>query len=190
MKSDWKQLALAVLLIVLLLVLRRMGSKKGKEGRAARMMKKYARIPASLFDKIPAGERVEAIVARVLAQAEQAGKPNPIAVLAELGNSSTVVYSVWAICRELASADAAALVCSPSWELAELAANGFRAIGAPACGDALDALRTCEAADSEAMTAAEKTLRAALETECPLSLCEDYILDHKEELVDPEPLES
>lgn len=186
MKWDWKQLALVVLLMVLLLALHRMGNKRGKEGRAARMMKKYARIPATLFDKIPAGERVEAIVARVLARAEQAGKPNPVAVLAELGNSSTVVYSVWAICRELAAADAAALVCSPSWELAELAANGFRAIGAPACGDALNALRACETADSEALAAAGKALRAALETECPLSLCEDYILDHKEELTDPD----
>lgn len=184
MNWDWKQLVLVVVLVVLLLVLRKLGSKKGKESRAARMMQKYGHMTRETFDAIPAGERVDAVISRVLARAEELQRPDPVQALGELGNGSTVVYCVWAVCRELAAGDAAALLASPTATILDLAAESFRAVGAPGCGDAFAALLVQPREDAAALQAAEQALRQALETECPLSLCEDYIADHADEFVD------
>lgn len=181
---DWKQLILVAVLVVLLVALRKLGSKKGSESRAARMMKKYNHMTREVFDAIPAGERVDAVISRVLARAEELNRPDPVQALGELGNGSTVVYCVWAVCRELAAGDAAALLASPTAAIADLAAESFRAVGAPGCGDAFAALLAQPREDAAALQAAEQTLRQALETECPLSLCEEYIADHADEFID------
>lgn len=180
---DWKQLILVAVLVVLLLALRKLGSKKGSESRAARMMKKYNHMTREVFDAIPAGERVDAVISRVLARAEELNRPDPVQALGELGNGSTTVYCVWAVCRELAAGDAAALLASPTAAIADLAAESFRAVGAPRCGDAFAAL-LAQPREEAALQAAEQALRQALETECPLSLCEDYIADHADEFID------
>ena len=133
---------------------------------------------------IPAGERVDAVISRVLARAEELNRPDPVQALGELGNGSTVVYCVWAVCRELAAGDAAALLASPTAAIADLAAESFRAVGAPGCGNAFAALLAQPREDAAALQAAEQALRQALETECPLSLCEEYIADHADEFID------
>lgn len=184
MNWDWKQLVLVVVLVVLLLVLRKLGGKKGSESRAARMMKKYGHMTREIFDAIPAGERVDAVISRVLARAEELNRPDPVQILGELGDGCTVVYCVWAVCREMASGDTAALLASPTAAILDLAAESFRAVGAADCGDAFAALLAQSSESGADLTAAEGAFRRAVETECPLSLCEEYIADRADEFVD------
>lgn len=194
MNWDWKQLVLVVLLVVMLLALRKLGGRKGKESRAARMMKQYGHMTRETFDAIPEGERVDAVISRVLARAEEERRPDPVQALAELGNGSTVVYSVWAVCREMAAADGEALMASPTAAVADLAAESFRAIGASACGDTFAALasllKDAAHADRTVLAEAEQAFRQAVQTECPLTLCESYIGDHADEFIDPPPAET
>lgn len=184
MSWDWKQLVLVAVLVVLLLVLRRLGGQRGKESRAARMMKKYGHMNRETFDAIPEGERVDAVISRVLARAEELNRPDPVQALGELGDGSTVVYCVWAVCREMAAGDTAALLASPTAAILDLAAESFRAIGAPACGETFAALLERSAGSEEERAEAEQAFRRAVETECPLSLCEEYIADHADAFVD------
>ena len=181
--DDLKKLLLFLVLIVILLVLRSMGKEKGAGTRAARLMKKYATITREQFDAIPQDELVDAVVSRVLARAEKNRRPDPVKELADMPHGSTVVYSVWAVCKEMARADFAALMKTATRELTEPAREGLSAIGAPACAEALEALRTAHA-DKEDLAEQEAAFRVAVQTECPLSLCEAYIRDHAEDFID------
>lgn len=181
--EDWKQIALLAVLAVLLLLLSRIGRRKGSYTRSAMLMKKYATISRETFDRIPEEDLVEAVVSRVLAKAAAQHRPDPIRVLADLPHGSTVVYSVWAVCKELAAADFAALMHTATKDLVEPAIEALSAIGAPGCSEALAAMHAAHKA-GEPTVEAEQAFRLAVQTECPLSLCEAYIQDHADEFID------
>ena len=94
----------------------------------------------------------------------------------------------------MAAADGEALMASPTAAVADLAAESFRAIGASACGDTFAALasllKDAAHADRTVLAEAEQAFRQAVQTECPLTLCESYIGEHADEFIDPPPSET
>ena len=113
----------------------------------------------------------------VLAQAEDSFRPNPVKILAGLPQPFTVVYSVWAVCKQLSRGDYRALTRTATREMVQPAIDGLPVIGAAETAAALSALR--EAYENKEDTAAAETaFHKAVETECPLSLCVAYIRDH------------
>lgn len=179
---DWKQILLLAVVIVLLLLARQLGKRRGEDGRAARMMKKYAVMTREKLEAIPDDELPDAVVCRVLAKAEQQHRPDPVKVLADLPHGSTVVYSVWAVCREMAADDYAALRHSATENVADLAAESFSVIGAADCAAAWQTLREANGDTGEA----EQAFRSAVQRECPLARCAEYIRDHADDFLDDE----
>ena len=177
----WPELIILVILAIGVLFLMNWGKKKGDDSRSARLMEKYKEMTAEEFDAIADDELVDAVVCRVLGRAAEQRRPDPVRELAALEHGSTVVYAVWAVCREMAAGDYATLTRTATWEVADLAADGFEEIGAPACAAAWRTLLTGEAAD---LTEAEAAFHRAVESECPLTLCVPYIRDHASEFID------
>lgn len=177
---DWEFVVLVALLIVTMLALRKVGARRGEDTRAARLMKQYKVMTREKLDAAPEGELVDAVVCRVLARAEDARRPDPVKELANMEHGSTVVYSVWVACKEMAAGDFTALMHSRSRDIAALAADGFDAIGAVGCAQAW---RTLVEGTAD-MDEAESAFRRAVGAEQPLALCEGYIRDHAEEFID------
>ncbi len=175
---------LLILLVIVVLLMRRVGSGRGDKSRAARLMKHYRHMTMEKLQNAPEGELVDGVVSRVLARAADSRRPNIEQTLTELGHGSTVVYTVWAVCKEMAQGDIAALRRTATWSLADRAAACFRAIGAAACGDAWEALM---AAAGEDEAEAEAAFRRAVGQEQPLGLCEEYIRDNAAAFIDEEP---
>lgn len=180
---DWKQIGLIVAVLALVVLAQRLGKRHGQGTRSARLMKKYAVITRETFETIPEDELVEAVVSRVLARAAKDRRPDPVKTLAGMEHGSTVVYSVWAVCKEMAAADFAALMATATRELVEPAREAMTAMGAVRCAGALETMRAAFAAGEE-YTEAEQTFRVAVTEETPLSLCEGYIRDHADEFID------
>ena len=181
--DDIKQIVLLLALVVVLLAIRHLGKSKGKNTRSAILMKKYATITRETFDRIPEDELVDAVVSRVLAKAAESRRPDPVKTLADLPHGSTVVYSVWAVCKEMAASDFSMLMTTATKELVEPAREALLAIGAPRCAEALEAMRLAHAA-SEDGESFQTAFRVAVTEECPLSLCEEYIRDHAADFID------
>lgn len=177
---DWKEIVILAVIAVLLLILQRIGRRHGKDTRASRLMKQYAVMTQEKLDNAPEGELVDAVVSRILAKAEEARRPDPIVTLAGLPNDNTVVYTVWVVCKEMAASDYAAMMKTAAKEFADLAQNAFAAIGASQCAETWQALHTAEEKTAEM----EDVLRLAIQTECPLSLCEEYVRDHAQAFID------
>ena len=178
---DTKELIVLLILLVLVIIALRVGRKKGKETRANKLMKKYKVMERSVLDGLPDGELVDAVVSRVLANAENSTRPDPLKVLAEMPYGNTVVYSTWVICKELASSDFATLQKMPSAELIDRAETAFRILGADDCAATFTTLRN---ATGDGIAPAEAAFHAAVERECPLTLCEQYIREHTDEFAD------
>ncbi len=186
------ELIILIVLAALVVLALSLGKKRGDDSRSARMMKKYETMTREVFDSIPEGEYTEAMVCHVLAQTTTSRHPDPLACLADMSHGYTVAYCVWLICKELATADFATLMQSRSRDALELAADGMDAVGAPESAAALRTLQTAYAADiaeetydtAAAYKAAEEAFHTAVVKEQPLGLCEGYIVDHADELID------
>lgn len=168
--------------IVCYLLLRRMGRGKNDDSRSAKLMKKYATLTVENLTATPDEELVEAVVAHVLSRAADNRRPDPTKELASMPQPFTVVYSVWAVCKELARGDYRALTHTATRYVVDPAVDGLPVIGATATASALTALRDGFAAkqDTEEL---EKSYHLAVEQECPLALCAAYIRDHIPQLV-------
>lgn len=178
---DWKEFVVLVVIALLLLVAMRFGRRQGKDTRAERLMKKYAVMTREMIDNAPEGELVDGAVSRVLAKAAEARRPDPVVVLAGLPHANMVVYATWVVCKEMAASGYAAMMKTAAREFADLARESFAAVGAQGCAAAWETLHTAEEKTEEL----EAALRQAIQTECPLSLCEEYIRDHAEDFIDP-----
>lgn len=181
--DDWKQLLLLVALVVVLVAIRALGKHQGSGTRSARLMKKYATISEEAFAAIPEEELVDAVVSRVLAKAAAARRPDPTVVLAGLPYGSTVVYSIWAVCKEMAAGDFAMLMTTATKKLVEPATEALSAVGATACSRALADMAAAHATGQPTEEAAQ-AFHLAVESECPLTLCEGYIRDHAADFID------
>lgn len=177
---DWKELIVLVVIALLLLLVMRFGRRQGKDTRAERLMKKYAVMTREMIDNAPEGELVDGAVSRVLAKAAEVRRPDPVVVLASLPHANTTVYAVWVVCKEMAASGYSAMMKTAARQFADLARESFADIGAAECAAAWDALHTAEEKTEEL----EQALRRAIQTECPLSLCEEYIRDHAEDFID------
>lgn len=177
---EWKELIILVGIAGLLLLAMRFGRRQGKNTRAERLMKQYAVMTREMIENAPEGELVDGAVSRVLAKAAEARRPDPVAVLSGLPHANTTVYAVWVVCKEMAASGYDTMMKTAAHEFADLARASFADIGATACADAWEALHTAEQKTDDL----EAALRTAIQTECPLSLCEEYIRDHAEEFID------
>lgn len=177
---DPKELIILIVIAGLLLLAMRFGRRQGKNTRAERLMKQYAVMTREMIDNAPAGELVDGAVSRVLAKAAEARRPDPVVVLSGLPHANTTVYAVWVVCKEMAASGYDTMMKTAAREFADLARVSFAEIGATSCADAWEALHTAEEKTEELETA----LRTAIQTECPLSLCEEYIRDHAEDFID------
>jgi len=164
------------------ILIRRMGKDKHDDSRAAKLMEKYATLTEENLAATPDEELVEAVVANVLSHAAENRRPDPAAELAVMPQPFTVVYSIWAVCKELARGNYGALCRTATKEMVDHAVDGLPVIGAPATAAALAALRDTHAA-KEDTAEAEKAFHVAVEQECPLTLCVAYIRDHVPQLL-------
>ncbi len=170
------------------LLYRRVGKAKDDDSRAAKLMKKYKELTPEKLEQTDDDELVEAVVSHVLALAAENRRPNPEKELAFLPQPYTVVYSIWAVCKELSRTDYKGLTHTATKHLVEPAVDGLPVIGATATAQALTALKAVF--DAKEDTAEATTdFHQAVETECPLTLCVSYIRDHIPELMGEEPEE-
>ena len=180
-----KEIGILLALLVCFWAIMKLGRRRGDDSRSARLMKKYKTLTPELLDDTPDEELVEAVVACVLAEAAESRKPDPAYTLSKWPQPYTVVYSIWAVCKELAGGDYAALTHTATRHMVEHACDGLPVIGAPKTAAALTTLSEAHKA-GEDTAVAETAFHAAVEEECPLSLCVTYIRDHVPALVGEE----
>ena len=181
----WKDLGILVALAVCAWLLLKLGRNRGGDSRSAQLMKKYKTLTPDLLAGTADDELVEAVVACVLAEASESRRPDPAYTLSKWPQPFTVVYSVWAVCKEMAHGDYAALMRTATREMVEHACDGLPVLGAPATAEALKTLVALHK-DKEDTTEAEHAFHTAVESECPLTLCVAYIRDHVAELTGTE----
>ena len=158
-----KEIGILLALVVCFWAIQRLGRRRGDESRSARLMKKYKTLTADLLTATPDEELVEAVVAHVLAQAAESRKPDPTYTLSKLPQPFMVVYSIWAVCKELAGGDYAALTRTATREMVEPACDGLPVVGAPETAAALSALAEQHNA-GEDTAAAERAFHVAVES--------------------------
>ena len=182
----WKELGIILALVVFMFAISRLGRRRNDDSRSAKLMKNYTTLTPELLADTADDELVEAIVAHVLAQASEARKPNPGYTLSKMSQPYTVVYSIWAVCKEMAHGTYATLTRTATRDMVDHAVDGLPVIGAAATAAALkDVVAAYEAGeDTDAM---EHAFHAAVESECPLHLCVAFIRDHVAELMGEEP---
>ena len=181
----WKEIGILVGLVICLLAIQKLGRRHGDESRSARLMKKYKTLTPELLADTPDEELVEAVVCHVLSRAADNRRPNPTKELADMPQPFTVVYSIWAVCKELAQTDYAGLTHTATRHLVDAAVDGLPVVGAPLTAAALTALRDAYA-DKTDLPDGERNFHLAVEQESPLSLCVAYIRDHIPQLTDTE----
>lgn len=170
------------------LLYRRISRPHTDESRAGKLMKKYKDLTAEKLAETDDDELVEAVVSHVLAQAAENRRPDPAKELTCMPQPFTVVYSIWAVCKELSRTDYKGLTHTATKHLVEAAVDGLPVIGAPATAEALATLRDTYEAKEDAAEALA-AYHQAVEQECPLTLCVAYIRDHIPELLGEEPEE-
>ena len=171
----WREIGIMAALVVCMFAISRLGRRRSDDSRSAKLMKKYKTLTPELLADTPDYELVEAVVAHVLAEAAESRKPDPLYTLSRKPQPYLVVYSVWAVCKEMAAGDARSLQSRRAQGVTAVAADGFEAVGAPLCAAAFRELLE---------TGEEQAFRAAVQQEQPLALCETYIRDHAEEFID------
>ena len=169
------------------LLIRRMGTGKNDESRAGKMMEKYKTLTAENLAETDDEDLVEAVVCHVLSQAAEARRPDPAKELAVLPQPFTVVYSIWAVCKEMGRGDYKALTHTATKHLVDAAVDGLPVVGASATAEALAALRDGYA--SKEGGELHRAFHLAVEQEAPLNLCIAYIRDHVPQLLGDEPEE-
>ena len=177
----WELPILIIAAVGCYLLIRLGGKSRHDESRAAKLMKKYATLTPDLLAAAPDEELVEAVVCHVLSRAADNRRPNPQKELADLPQPFTVVYSIWAVCKELAQTDYAGLTHTATRHLVDAAVDGLPVVGAPLTAAALAALRDAHA-DKADLPDGEQAFHRAVEQESPLSLCVAYIRDHTAQL--------
>ena len=141
--------------IVLLLCVGRLLLQKDGSN-AAKLMNTYRFMTKELLDGTPDDELIKAVVANLLAKAEDARR-DAYAVIPTLAQERCAVYSVWLFQNELASEDASVLRQSGHFGFSELAADGLDLLNFPELAATLrDYLQTADDALAASMTATVK----------------------------------
>lgn len=182
----WKEIGILVGLAICALAISKLGRRRNDDSRSAKLMKKYKTLTPELLADTPDEELVEAVVACVLAEAAESRRPDPAYTLSKWVQPFTVVYSIWAVCKEMAHGSYHALTRTATREMVEHAVDGLPVVGAPKTAEALKAIVAAHK-EGEDTEATEHTFHAAVEEECPLTLCVAYIRDHVAELTGTAP---
>ena len=120
---------------------------------AARLMSTYRVMTRELLDSTPDDQLVKAVVANLLAKAEDA-KGNAYAVNPALSQERCAVYSVWLFMNEMKGDDATVLRQSGQFGFSELAADGLELLGFDAlAADLRNYLQTADEALAASMKA-------------------------------------
>ena len=180
-----REIGIAVVLLVCMWAISRLGHRRGDSSRSAQLMKKYKTLTAEKLAQTADDELVEAVVAHVLADAAESRKPDPLYTLSKLPQPYMVVYSIWAVCKELARGDYAALTHTATRHVVQDACDGLPVVGATQTAEALTALVTLHK-EGEDTAEAEAAFHHAVESETPLALCVTYIRDHVAEMLGEE----
>lgn len=157
----WMLIFLAA--IALLLLLRRV-LFPGDNSNAAKLMNTYRVMTRQLLDNTPDEQLVKAVVANLLAKAEEANK-DAYAVIPALSRERCAVYSVWLFMNEMNGDDASVLRQSGQFGFSELAADGLDLLGFDTLAtDLRGYLQTADDSIAASMTAtlAASDLNAAL----------------------------
>lgn len=182
----WREIGIMAALVVCMFAISRLGRRRHDDSRSAQLMKKYKTLTPELLADTADYELVEAVVAHVLAEANESRKPDPLYTLSRKPQPYLVVYSIWAVCKEMARGDYKALTHTATRHVVQDACDGLPLIGAAATADALKNVVALHEA-GEDTAEAETAFHNAVETETPLGLCVTYIRDHIAELMGEEP---
>ncbi len=136
-------IALFLLALVILFVLQRVLFPKDTSN-AKTLMNTYRYMTPTLLEQTPDEQLVKAVVANLLAKAEDANL-DAYAVIPALSQERCALYSVWLFMRELQSGDPASLRRTGQFGFSELAADGLDLLGFDAlAGDLREYLQTAE----------------------------------------------
>lgn len=181
----WELPLLIIAAVGCYLLIRLSGKSRHDESRAAKLMKKYATLTPELLAEAEDDELVEGVVCHVLSRAADSRRPNPAKELADMPHPFTVVYSIWAVCKELTHTDYEGLTHTATRHLVDAAVDGLPVIGAPLTAEALKAMRDARV-EGISLPEGEHNFHLAVEQESPLALCVAYIRDHVDEMLDTE----
>lgn len=171
-------IAVFILAFILLFLLGRVLFPKDHSS-AAKLMSTYRVMTRELLDGTADDQLVKAVVANLLAKAEDA-RMDAYAIIPALSQERCAVYSVWLFMRELQSGDPAALRQSGQFGFSELAADGLELLGFGALAASLrDYLQTADDICANDMIDTLKT------TDLNKALAE-FIRDHAEAFCDGE----
>ena len=173
----WKEFLVIITLVLCMVAIGKLGRRRNDGSRSAQLMRKYKTLTPDLLADTPDHELVEAVVAHVLAKATDARKPDPAYTLSKLPQPYMVVYSIWAVCKELARGDYDALAHTATRHVVQDACDGLPVIGAPQTAEELKNLIALHK-EGEDTAEAETAFHHAVESECPLALLATYIRDH------------
>lgn len=169
-------LLIFVAAIVLLLLLRRALFPKDSSN-ATRLMNTYRVMTREKLDSTPDDQLVKAVVANLLAKAEDANM-DAYAVIPALSQERCAVYSVWLFMRELQSGNPSALRQSGQFGFSELAADGLELLGFDTIAANLrDYLQTADDARVAAM-------KLTLEATNPGAALTDFIRNNADAFCD------
>ena len=146
---------------------------------AAKLMNTYRVMTRELLDNTPDDQLIKAVVANLLAKAEQA-KGNAYAVIPTLAQERCAVYSVWLFQNELKGDDPAVLRQSGQFGFSELAADGLDLLGfSELAADLRNYLQTAD----DALAASMKRALASIPLDATLV---EFIRDHADAFCDGE----
>lgn len=161
-------------------------SRRETTSHADELQNTYKTLTAETLAAVPDTELVDAVIANLMAKLDPR-RPDPYRTIPLLSHERCVVYSVWLLCRELDSAGFEELLGSSSADFCALGADGFDALDATGCAEAVRAaLRTEE---EPALADCHADFLEAMETERPLDRCVEYIRDNAPAFLDEDSAE-
>lgn len=175
---------LLIVFLVLVAIMYRLGRRASTPTRADELKTRYAHLTAGLLAETPDDQLVEAVVANLMAKADEKN-PDLYYMVMAMSHGRRAVYSVWLTVKELTAGTLEDYRKGLSARFAEPAADGLKLIGADACGMLLGKAMEAETPD-ELLTAA---FRDAVKQEDPLALAAAYIRQNPEDFTDEEPVE-
>ena len=144
---------------------------------AAKLMNTYRVMTRELLDNTPDDQLIKAVIANLLAKAENA-KNDAYAVIPALAQERCVVYSVWLFQNEMKGDDPTALRQSGQFGFSELAADGLELLGFEAL--AADLRNYLQTADEALAVSMKQAL-----TDIPLdTTLIEFIRDHADAFCD------
>lgn len=170
---------LLVVFLVLVAIMYRLAKKAPTMTRADMLKQTYATMTEELIDNTSDEDLVEAVVANLMAKADDRD-PDVYYTVMALSPGRRAVYSVWLTVKELKHDTLESFRKSLSARYGEPAIEGLRLLGAEACAMLLEKAMEADPVDELLSTA----FLDGVEQEKPLSLAVTYIRENPSEFTD------